>query len=151
MPFADVNANSPVGSYIGKTGKNIDILFGEARKLSKQKNSPVVLFLDELDFLAQKRGGENKTASEAVPALIKQMDGFSTNSDDLVLIAATNIKDSLYAAVLSRFRNVINIPLPTEADRLKMFASKLRRADGVERSTPYVSVFLLFINVVYVL
>ncbi|MBD5132171.1 MAG: ATP-binding protein [Clostridiales bacterium] len=127
VPFAEVNANALVDSYIGKTGKNIDKLFREARNLAEKKKCPVVLFVDELDFLAQKRGGENKTAAEAVPTLIKQMDGFGTNADDLVLIAATNIKESLDTAVLSRFRNVINIPLPMEADRQKMFALKLKR------------------------
>ena len=132
MTFAEVNANSLVDSYIGKTGKNIDALFAEARALAEQKGEPVVLFLDEIDYLAQRRGGENKTAAEAVPALIKQMDGFSTGAENIVLIAATNIKDSLDAAVLSRFRNVIHIPLPTERDREKLFALKLKRVDKAD-------------------
>lgn len=132
VPFAEVNANALVDSYIGKTGKNIDKLFAEARALSKKNKTPVVLFIDELDFLAQKRGGENKTASEAVPTLIKQMDGFSTDSENLVLIAATNIKESLDTAVLSRFRNVIYIPLPTEQDRAAMFKAKLKMIDKAD-------------------
>ncbi len=125
VPFADVNANSLVDSYIGKTGKNIDKLFDEARALAKKNGTPVVLFIDEIDYLAQKRGGENKTAAEAVPTLIKQMDGFSTSSDDIVLIAATNIKETLDPAILSRFVNVIKIPLPTEAERKTLFEKKL--------------------------
>lgn len=132
VPFADVDSNSLVDSYIGKTGKNIDRMFDYARKLSRKNGTPVVLFLDEIDYLAQKRGGENKTAAEAVPALIKQMDGFSTNSDDIVLIAATNIKSTLDPAILSRFRNVINIPLPTGEDRMKMFAAKLKMLDATD-------------------
>lgn len=129
VPFAEVNANALVDSYIGKTGKNIDTLFAEARALAKEKNTPVVLFLDEIDYLAQKRGGENKTAAEAVPALIKQMDGFSTSSENLVLIAATNIKEYLDPAILSRFRNVIHIDLPNAAERRLMLAVKLKRID----------------------
>ena len=134
MTFAEVNANSLVDSYIGKTGKNIDALFAEARALAEQKGEPVVLFLDEIDYLAQRRGGENKTAAEAVPALIKQMDGFSTGADNIVLIAATNIKQSLDPAVLSRFSHVINIPLPTEAERKKLFAAKLKMLDDADLS-----------------
>lgn len=130
VPFADVDSNSLVDSYIGKTGKNIDKMFESARTLSRKNGTPVVLFLDEIDYLAQKRGGENKTAAEAVPALIKQMDGFASNSDDIVLIAATNIKSTLDPAILSRFRNVINIPLPTGEERMKMFASKLKMLDA---------------------
>lgn len=130
MPFADVNANSLVDSYIGKTGKNIDKMFAEARALAKSSGNPVVLFIDEIDYLSQKRGGENKTAAEAVPALIKQMEGFSTGADDLVIIAATNIKETLDAAILSRFRSVIHIPLPTCADRRAIFDSKLKNIDA---------------------
>ncbi len=125
VPFAEVDSNSLVDSYIGKTGKNIDKMFGEARALAKKTGKPVVLFIDEIDYLAQKRGGENKTAAEAVPALIKQLDGFSTNFDDLVLIAATNVKNTLDPAILSRFRNIISIPLPTLPEREEIFRSKL--------------------------
>ena len=134
MPFAEVNANSLVDSYIGKTGKNIDAMFAEARELAARENTPVVLFLDEIDYLAQKRGGENKTAAEAVPTLIKQMDGFSTGADNIVLIAATNLKSSLDPAVLSRFSHIINIPLPTEAERKLLFAAKLKMLDPEDLS-----------------
>ncbi|MDE6401926.1 MAG: ATP-binding protein, partial [Clostridiales bacterium] len=134
MPFAEINANMLVDSYIGKTGKNIDALFAEARRLSAEKGMPVVLFLDEIDYLAQRRGGENKTAAEAVPALIKQMDGFSTGADNIVLIAATNIKSSLDPAILSRFSHAINIPLPTEAERKLLFAAKLKMLDAADLS-----------------
>lgn len=132
VPFAEVNANALVDSYIGKTGKNIDTMFAEARALAAERGTPVVLFLDEIDYLAQKRGGENKTAAEAVPALIKQMDGFSSGSDNLVLIAATNIKECLDSAILSRFRNVIHIDLPNEAERRLMLAAKLKRIDKTD-------------------
>lgn len=134
VPFAEVNANELIDSYIGKTGKNIDALFGSARKISKKHGTPIVLFIDEIDYIAQKRGGENKTANEAVPTLIKQMDGFSTDSQDIVLIAATNIKETLDPAVLSRFRNRINIPLPTLSERQKIFALKLKSLDGADFS-----------------
>ena len=68
----------------------------------------------------------DKTAAEAVPTLIKQMDGFSTSSENIVIIAATNIKDVLDPAIISRFGNVINIPLPTENERAEMFKAKLK-------------------------
>ena len=132
VPFADVNANELVDSYIGKTGKNIDALFDEARAAAKAAGKPIVIFIDEIDYLAQKRGGENKTAGEAVPTLIKQMDGFSTDSDDLVLIAATNIRSSLDPAILSRFRNVISIPLPNADERERILRAKLAMLDRAD-------------------
>lgn len=129
VPFAEVNANSLVDSYIGKTGKNIDRLFDQAHALSKKSGVPIVLFIDEIDYLAQRRGGENKTAAEAVPTLIKRMDGFSSSSDDIVLIAATNIKESLDPAILSRFRNIIYIGLPEKSERELLFKKKLAQLD----------------------
>ena len=57
------------------------------------------------------------------------MDGFSTSSENLVLIAATNIKEYLDPAILSRFRNVIHIDLPNAAERRLMLAVKLKRID----------------------
>lgn len=125
MLFSDVNANTLVDPYIGNTGKNIEVMFTSARSASAERGAPVVLFIDELDYIAQKRGGENKTAAEAVPTLIKEMDGFSTDASDIVIIAATNLKSALDPAVLSRFGNIIHIPLPTVADRKNIFLKKL--------------------------
>lgn len=125
IPFISVDTNSLVDSYIGKTGKNIDKLFASARALIKKNNSPVVLFLDEFDAIAGKRGGDNKTADEAVPTLIRQMDGFDTDNAGLVILASTNLKDNLDSAVLSRFRNKIHIPLPNEEDRAQLLKLKL--------------------------
>lgn len=135
VPFAEINANALIDSYIGKTGKNIDKLFEEARSLAKSNGTPVVLFIDEIDYLAQKRGGENKTAAEAVPSLIKQMDGFSTSSDDVVIIAATNIKETLDTAILSRFSNIITVPLPTGEDRKIILRKKLDIIPNEDLST----------------
>ena len=132
VPFYNINANELVDSYIGKTGKNIDKLFDSARAAAKAAGKPIVIFIDEIDYLAQKRGGENKTAGEAVPTLIKQMDGFASDSTDLVLIAATNISSSLDPAILSRFRNVINIPLPNAAERERILESKLKMLDKAD-------------------
>lgn len=132
VPFAEVDSNSLINSYIGETGKNIDKLFESARAYAEKCGKPVVMFLDEIDCLAQRRGGENKTAAEAVPTLIKQMDGFSTSSDNIVIIAATNIKDLLDPAIISRFGNVINIPLPTESERAEMFEAKLKMLSATD-------------------
>lgn len=125
VPFVVVDTNSLVDSYIGKTGKNIDKMFESARELIKKSATPVVLFLDEFDAIAKKRGGENKTADEAVPSLIRQMDGFDTDNRGLVILASTNLKENIDSAVLSRFRNKIHIPLPTREDREKLLKSKL--------------------------
>ena len=125
VPFIAVDTNSLVDSYIGKTGKNIDKMFESARSLVKKTGTPVVLFLDEFDSIAGKRGGDSKTADEAVPTLIRQMDGFDTNNEGLVILASTNLKENLDSAVLSRFRNKIHIPLPSKSERAALLRLKL--------------------------
>ena len=132
VPFVSVDTNSLVDSYIGKTGKNIDKLFASARALVKKNGLPVVLFLDEFDAIAGKRGGDNKTADEAVPTLIRQMDGFDTDNAGLVILASTNLKENLDGAVLSRFRNKIHIPLPSEQDREKLLKLKLGKIPSAD-------------------
>ena len=126
VPFVVVDTNSLVDSYIGKTGKNIDKMFESAREVIRKNASPVVLFLDEFDAIAKKRGGENKTADEAVPTLIRQMDGFDTDNKGLIILASTNLKENIDSAVLSRFRNKIHIPLPTQEDRERLLELKLK-------------------------
>ena len=127
VPFIAVDTNSLVDSYIGKTGKNIDKMFASARALVKKTGKPVVLFLDEFDSIAGKRGGDSKTADEAVPTLIRQMDGFDTDNGGLVILASTNLKENLDSAVLSRFRNKIHIPLPSEPERAALLRLKLKK------------------------
>lgn len=128
LPFIIVSCNSLVDSLIGNTGKNIDKLFSEVRRLIKNRKTPVIMFCDEFDAIAKSRSSDDKTASEAVPTLIRQLDGFSTSNDNITLIAATNLKDSLDKAILSRFSSSIYIPLPDLDERFKIFESKLKKS-----------------------
>ena len=54
------------------------------------------------------------------------MDGFDTDNSSLVILASTNLKENIDPAVLSRFRNSINVPLPSEPERQKLMELKLR-------------------------
>lgn len=127
MPFVSVNCNALVDSYIGKTGKNIDRMFDELRALVKKEKTGVTVFFDEFDAIAKSRKSDDKTAAEAVPTLIRQLDGFDTDNSNIVIIAATNVKDIIDKAVLSRFSKSVHIPLPNLSDRKAIFLSKLHR------------------------
>jgi SpoVK/Ycf46/Vps4 family AAA+-type ATPase len=127
LPFVNVNCNTLVDSYIGNTGKNIERLFREVRRLIKNRKTAVILFIDEIDVIAKSRTADDKTAVEAVPTLIRELDGFSTNNDNMAVIAATNIKDALDKAVISRFSDSIFIPLPDEKDRLLIYQNKIQK------------------------
>ena len=135
LPFVVANCSSLVDCLIGNTAKNIDKLFGEVRRLVRNRKTAVIMFCDELDEIAKSRGGDSKTADEAVPALIRQLDGFDTDNANIVVIAATNRKDTLDSAVLSRFTKSIFIPLPTRDDRKKLFAVKMKKLDKADFNT----------------
>ena len=135
LPFVIANCSALVDCLIGNTAKNIDKLFGEVRRLVRNRKTAVILFCDEFDEIAKARGGDSKTADEAVPALIRQLDGFNTDNANIVVIAATNRKDTLDKAVLSRFTKSIFIPLPTRDDRERIFAAKLKRIDTQDYAT----------------
>lgn len=132
LPFVIANCSALVDCLIGNTAKNIDKLFGEMRRLVRNRKTAAILFCDEFDEIAKSRGGDSKTADEAVPALIRQLDGFNTDNANIVVIAATNRKDTLDKAVLSRFTKSIFIPLPTRDDRKRIFAAKLKRIDAAD-------------------
>ena len=85
------------------------------------------MFCDEFDSVAKARTSDDKTAAEAVPTLIRQLDGFDTDNANIIILAATNIKEALDDAILSRFSNNINIPLPDESARRLIFESKLKK------------------------
>lgn len=127
LPFIIVDCNALVDCYIGNTGKNIDKLFAEVRRFVKEQNTAVILFCDEFDSIAKARTGDDKTAAEAVPSLIRQLDGFDTDNANIIILAATNIKEALDPAILSRFSNNIFIPLPDEIARRLIFESKLKK------------------------
>jgi ATP-dependent 26S proteasome regulatory subunit len=123
MPFALVNVAALVNCFVGETGKNIDKVFAYLRDYTKKNNCGVIIFFDELDEIAKKRGSDDKTSEAAVPALLRNMDGVKNNKGFLIL-ANTNRKDMLDAAIAQRFRKLIYIPLPDEKDRKLLFEKK---------------------------
>lgn len=127
VPFINVDCTALVDSLIGKTAKNIDELFGKVRRFISEQDTPVIMFLDELDSLAKSRSSGNKTAEEAVPSLLRQLGGFGTDNSNISIIAATNVMEQIDSAVLSRFNNKIFVPLPDAAARKVLFESGLKK------------------------
>lgn len=125
LPFFLVNMSSIVNCYVGETAKNIDMIFNYMRSYVEQNNTDILVFFDEFDEIAKSRDSGDKTSETAVPALIRNLDGVKKNKGFLVL-ANTNCMEMLDAAILSRFRQRILIPLPDKNMREKMFALNLR-------------------------
>jgi cell division protease FtsH len=105
--------------YVGVGASRVRDLFAKARESAKEHGGAVI-FIDEIDALARKRGGVNNDSEReaALNELLVAMDGFATD-ERVVVIAATNRLDTLDPAVLrpGRFTRKIAIPLPDREGR----------------------------------
>lgn len=107
--FFKVELGNLLSKWYGESSKQISALFETAAELS-----PSVIFLDEVDSLAQSRDGDmNETSRRVLDTLLAELDGVEKGSDDFVLtLSATNTPWSLDSAIRSRFPERIHVPLP---------------------------------------
>ena len=111
--------------WVGESEKNVQKLFDEARK-----NSPAIIFLDEVDALIPNRaGGMHQYSDKVVNQFLHEMDGLRPNQGVFV-VGATNRPDMLDAALVrgGRLSRQIEIPLPDEAARLAMLKLHTKNA-----------------------
>ncbi len=106
--------NEIVDMYAGNTEKNMHAIFEQARK-----NTPVVVFFDEIDALGQKRGGDGggeqgSYMRMAVNQFLQEMDGVEKNPEGIFVIGATNQPWDMDPALKrsKRFGESIYIPPP---------------------------------------
>jgi cell division protease FtsH len=123
--FLAVSGSQFVELYVGMGAKRVRELFEEARR-----NAPCVVFIDEIDAFAVKRGcsRSHSELDQTVNEILTQMDGFKDNTGVLV-IAATNRLDNIDDALLrpGRFDRKIKVDLPPlegRKDILKLYISK---------------------------
>ena len=125
MPVLEVRLSMITSQYLGETSKNIDRIFELAKKLS-----PVILFIDEFDFVAKSRTTDDHGAMKrAVNSLLKNIDKINLIKNSVILIGATNHPQLLDEAAWRRFDEVVEFSLPDEEMRkniLKKVTSSLR-------------------------
>ncbi|MFB6071419.1 MAG: ATP-binding protein [Halobacterium sp.] len=128
LPFVEVKLSMITSQYLGETAKNVEKVFEVAKRLS-----PCILFMDEFDFVATTRtGDEHNAIKRAVNTLLKSIDEVSLVNDDVLLIGATNHPDELDAAAWRRFDEILSFPRPDEqmrADILELVTRELDIAD----------------------
>ena len=98
IPFICTSGSEFVEVYVGLGAKRVRDLFKQARKC----NSPVIIFIDEIDALGSKRMQgpmQNKEQDQTLNQLLNEMDGFMEN-DKIIVVAATNLVDSIDPALL---------------------------------------------------
>ena len=130
--FIKMAGSELVHKFIGEGAKLVRDLFQVARD-----HEPAVLFIDEIDAIASKRT-DSKTSGDAevqrtMMQLLSEMDGFEDRGD-VRIIAATNRFDMLDRAILrpGRFDRLIEVPLPDEEGREKIFKIHTRNMSTAE-------------------
>lgn len=115
VPFYNVIGSDFVEMYAGLGAKRVRSLFEEAKK-----NSPCIIFIDEIDALGTTRGNDNHSEKDqTINALLAEMDGFKS-SEGVIVLAATNRVEDLDRALIrpGRFDRHIAIDLPDYKERL---------------------------------
>jgi cell division protease FtsH len=116
VPFISVTGSSFVELFVGVGAARVRDLFEEARK-----RAPSIVFIDEIDAIGQRRGGQfvsNDERDQTLNQLLAELDGFDP-ATGVVVMAATNRPEVLDPALLrpGRFDRQVVIPLPTQKER----------------------------------
>jgi cell division protease FtsH len=122
VPFFQISGSAFEDMLVGVGAKRVRDLFAKAKK-----SAPSIIFIDEIDSVASKRGSNSMMgagggiADQTINQLLAEMDGFSTGSG-VVVIAATNRLDVLDEAILrpGRFDRHIQINLPDIKERIEI-------------------------------
>ncbi len=122
LSFMAVTTADIKKSKTGESGKIVQVLFERARS-----QSPCLLFIDEIDIVTSARTSDDLIGQEIVGQFLQEMDGINSrsNAGQVFVIGATNHKEQIDAAVLSRFSDQEEIGLPTLEGRTEIIALNL--------------------------
>lgn len=102
-----------MSKYYGESEKKFADIFEGCKNLGK-----TILFIDEIDSIAGARGeGSHEASKRILSTLLRKIDSFESTTD-VLLIAATNRKQDLDQAMLSRIDLSITFELPDELSRV---------------------------------
>lgn len=124
--FILVKGPELLSKWVGESEKAVRKIFEKARQAS-----PSIIFFDEIDSIAPKRGGgsgdDGNVTERVVNQLLTEMDGLQ-ELNDVVIIAATNRPDIIDTALLrpGRFDRIIMAPVPNDDARKKIFEVHLK-------------------------
>ena len=144
VPFLALTGSSFVELFVGVGASRVRDLFADARK-----RAPSIIFIDEIDAIGQRRGGNafgsNDEREQTLNQLLAEMDGFDPTTG-VVVMAATNRPEVLDPALLrpGRFDREVEIPLPNQAERAAILAVHVKGKqlapdvdfNAVARATP---------------
>ncbi|MGN0325158.1 MAG: ATP-dependent zinc metalloprotease FtsH [Lachnospiraceae bacterium] len=134
VPFFSISGSDFVEMFVGVGASRVRDLFADAKK-----NAPCIVFIDEIDAVARKRGtgmgGGHDEREQTLNQLLVEMDGFGVN-EGIIVLAATNRVDILDPAILrpGRFDRKITVSPPDVGGRediLKVHAKNKPLAEDV--------------------
>ena len=135
VPFFSISGSDFVEMFVGVGASRVRDLFADAKK-----NSPCIVFIDEIDAVARRRGtgmgGGHDEREQTLNQLLVEMDGFGVN-EGIIVMAATNRVDILDPAILrpGRFDRKITVSPPDvrgREDILKVHAKEKPLGDDVD-------------------
>ena len=134
VPFFSISGSDFVEMFVGVGASRVRDLFEDAKK-----NAPCIVFIDEIDAVARRRGsglgGGHDEREQTLNQMLVEMDGFGVN-EGIIVMAATNRVDILDPAILrpGRFDRRIHVGLPDVRGReeiLKVHAKNKPMAEDV--------------------
>ena len=135
VPFFSISGSDFVEMFVGVGASRVRDLFEDAKK-----NAPCIVFIDEIDAVARRRGtgmgGGHDEREQTLNQLLVEMDGFGVNQG-IIVMAATNRVDILDPAILrpGRFDRKIGVGRPDIKGReeiLKVHAATKPLGDDVD-------------------
>ncbi len=135
VPFYSISGSDFVEMFVGVGASRVRDMFDEAKK-----NAPCIVFIDEIDAVARRRGtglgGSHDEREQTLNQLLVEMDGFGVN-EGIIIMAATNRVDILDPAIMrpGRFDRKIAVGRPDVKGReaiLKVHARKRAVGEDVD-------------------
>lgn len=126
VPFFSISGSDFVEMFVGVGASRVRDLFEDAKK-----NAPCIVFIDEIDAVARKRGsglgGGHDEREQALNQMLVEMDGFGTN-EGIIVLAATNRVDILDPAILrpGRFDRKVMVGRPDVKGREEILRVHVR-------------------------
>ncbi len=138
--FYNINGPSILQGRYGDPEKTVRDIFEDARK-----NAPAIVFFDEIDSIAPKRGTHDPVVDRVVSQLLTEIDGF-TPLTNVVVIGATNRAEILDPALLERFTRQFDFTYPkNNAEKMEILGVHLRRyQDALEEGITKNDVLKIF-------
>ncbi len=130
IPLVYVPVESIMSKWYGQSPRNLSQIFDACEEMGG-----AIIFLDEIDSLAGSRDHDMFEATRQVlSVLLRRLDGIGA-ATSTITIGATNRREDLDHALISRFDQTIFFPLPNAAERAAIFSNYARHLADEEHAT----------------